>query len=574
MPRACATRTIGSLEVDDQVELHQLLDWQVARFFALKNPANVDANQAIPICNADIIAHQATGHGSLAPRETGGQRVAGGQCEDLFVSAEEERVGSDYERTSTQLNHRCKDAIEVALGAGMQEIELQSKLASRCLKVSRLDLGTGIGRIDERCHDGCHGHHLVQHFYLLLHQLRGQVAHARDIATWSVEARDKSNRDRVGRSRENDRNPRGRRSCCECRRSACCGNRRHLMLHQLGRQERQSIVLTLSPAVFDRHVPTFDETRFAQALTECARHEAVCAIRRFVVKPSDYWHRRGLLRLRGERPRSYPAADKGNEIAPSHRPLPSSGASIVSANEYFDRGANRVNELVLDFALPASLFVGTVSTPRDQLLQQGPLVLALLIGIVGLYVIVLLLGRQLFRHAMGVAALQAITVCFSAGPYFGPAVLTPVYGASSAVAISMIAIILNIVIVPMTLVLIEISRGTESSAAKSSIASLVGPALVNAVKAPFVWAPLLAVALVFLGVSVPPLVDSALSLIGQATGGVALFVAGLMIAAHKVIFNLEVGANTVLKMLVQPAVFFCWRWHSVSSRRSCTRACF
>jgi predicted permease len=179
--------------------------------------------------------------------------------------------------------------------------------------------------------------------------------------------------------------------------------------------------------------------------------------------------------------------------------------------------------------------------------------LALLIGIVGLYIIVLLLGRQLFRHAMGLAALQAITVCFSAGRYFGPAVLTPVYGASSAVAISMIAIILNIVIVPMTLVLIEISRGTESSEAKS-IASLVGSALANAVKTPFVWAPLLAVALVLVGVRVPHLVDSALSLIGQATGGVALFVAGLMIAAHKVIFNLEVGVNTVLKMLVQPAV--------------------
>jgi Membrane transport protein len=192
------------------------------------------------------------------------------------------------------------------------------------------------------------------------------------------------------------------------------------------------------------------------------------------------------------------------------------GYAAGRAKEFDSDQVAGINELVLDFALPASLFVGTVSTPRDQLLQQGPLVLALLIGIVGLYVIVLLLGRQLFRHAMGVAALQAITVCFSAGPYFGPAVLTPVYGASSAVAISMIAIILNIVIVPMTLVLIEISRGTESSAAKSSIASLVGPALVNAVKAPFVWAPLLAVALVFVGVSVPPLVDSALSLIGSS----------------------------------------------------------
>jgi malonate transporter and related proteins len=231
------------------------------------------------------------------------------------------------------------------------------------------------------------------------------------------------------------------------------------------------------------------------------------------------------------------------------------GYAAGRAKEFGRDQVAGINELVLDFALPASLFVGTVSTPREQLLQQGPFVLALLVGIVGLYVIVLLLGRQLFRHAMGLAALQAITVCFSAGPYFGPAVLTPVYGASSAVAISMIAIILNIVIVPMTLILIEVSRGTEGSEVKS-IASLVGPALANAVKTPFVWAPLLAVALVLVGVRVPHLVDSALNLIGQATGGVALFVAGLMIAAHKVTFNLEVVVNTVLKMLVQPAVFF------------------
>jgi malonate transporter and related proteins len=214
-----------------------------------------------------------------------------------------------------------------------------------------------------------------------------------------------------------------------------------------------------------------------------------------------------------------------------------------------------INELVLDFALPASLFVGTVSTPRHQLLQQGPLLLAMLIGIVGLYVTVLLVGMRLFRHGLGVAALEAITVCFCAGPYFGPAVLIPIYGASAAVAISMIAIILNIVIVPTTMVLVGISQAAGGRAG-SSIGALIGSALVNAVKAPFVWAPLLAVALVIVGVRVPSPVDAALGLIGHATGGVALFVAGVTIAARKVILTLEVGVNAVLKMLVQPALFF------------------
>jgi hypothetical protein len=84
--RHVEAKRLGSLEVDDQLEIRHLLDRQVARFFALKNPANVDANQAIPIRDADIIAHQATGHGGLAPCENGGKRVAGGQCEDLFLS--------------------------------------------------------------------------------------------------------------------------------------------------------------------------------------------------------------------------------------------------------------------------------------------------------------------------------------------------------------------------------------------------------------------------------------------------------------------------------------------------------
>jgi malonate transporter and related proteins len=232
------------------------------------------------------------------------------------------------------------------------------------------------------------------------------------------------------------------------------------------------------------------------------------------------------------------------------------GYAAGRAKEFDSEQVAGINELVLDFALPASLFVGTVSTPRDQLLQQGPLLLAMLIAMVGLYVIVFLLGRHLFQHASGVAALQAITVSFGAGPYFGPAVLSPTYGVSSDVAISMMALILNVIIVPMTLILVDMSGKTAVPGGNVSIGSFVGAALVNAIRKPFVWAPLLAAALVLIGVRTPHLFDSMLSLIGHATGGVALFAAGLTIAARNVVLNLEVGVNTVFKMLVQPVAFF------------------
>jgi malonate transporter and related proteins len=55
---------------------------------------------------------------------------------------------------------------------------------------------------------------------------------------------------------------------------------------------------------------------------------------------------------------------------------------------------------------------------------------------------------------------------------------------------------------------------------------------------------------------VPAVVDSGLGLIGHATSGVALFVAGITIATSKIILNLEVGVNAILKMVVLPVFCF------------------
>jgi malonate transporter and related proteins len=232
------------------------------------------------------------------------------------------------------------------------------------------------------------------------------------------------------------------------------------------------------------------------------------------------------------------------------------GYAAGRTNQFDSHQVAGINELVLNFAVPASLFFGTVGVSRTQLLRETPLLMAMLVSLVGMYIVVFLLGKILFRHTVGGAALQAIAVSFTAGPFFGPAVLIPIYGTSSAVAISMIALILNIVIVPATLVLLGISLPPAESGIKSPAVALLGSALVRAIKAPFVWVPLVAFALVLAGVNVPAVVDSALGLIGHATSGVALFVAGITIATSKIILNLEVGVNAVLKMVVLPVFCF------------------
>ena len=116
--------------------------------------------------------------------------------------------------------------------------------------------------------------------------------------------------------REDDRNRRGRRLGRQRRCAAGRGNHGHLTANQIGRQCRQSIVLTLRPAIFDRHVAAFDIAGFAQALAECAPRSGAYSAGRPAIEKPDHRHRR-LLRARRQRPRRR-AAEPRDELAPSH----------------------------------------------------------------------------------------------------------------------------------------------------------------------------------------------------------------------------------------------------------------
>jgi predicted permease len=64
--------------------------------------------------------------------------------------------------------------------------------------------------------------------------------------------------------------------------------------------------------------------------------------------------------------------------------------------------------------------------------------------------------------------------------------------------------------------------------------------------------PLLAALLVLCGVRVPQIINNMLLMIGQTTAELGIFTAGLTLAAHRIIVNVEVATASLLKMLVQP----------------------
>ena len=48
-----------------------------------------------------------------------------GQCHELFALAEEEQVAPDEERAGVQVDEACEGGVDLAFGAGLEDLELQ-----------------------------------------------------------------------------------------------------------------------------------------------------------------------------------------------------------------------------------------------------------------------------------------------------------------------------------------------------------------------------------------------------------------------------------------------------------------
>ena len=66
-------------------------------------------------------------------------------------------------------------------------------------------------------------------------------------------------------------------------------------------------------------------------------------------------------------------------------------------HDFDTRQASVLNSMVMLYALPLSLFAGMVGISRDQVLSQGPLAFAILLGMAGGYAIVFFISHYPLR---------------------------------------------------------------------------------------------------------------------------------------------------------------------------------
>ena len=221
--------------------------------------------------------------------------------------------------------------------------------------------------------------------------------------------------------------------------------------------------------------------------------------------------------------------------------------------EFNAANARSLNQFVLNYALPAGLFVSIVKADRAMLFSDIRLSLVSLGVIVGCYFWSYFSCLKFFKHSKAEASIAGLVGGAPTVGYLGFAVLEPIYGTSATVGlvVAVVAIVVNAVTIPLALCLLN--PGRQSAAAAGNPPVKPSNALLNALKEPVCWSPILAVLIVLTGFRFPGSLDPVFNLIANANAGVAVFAAGITLSTNKFEFNAEVLYNSFVKLIFMPA---------------------
>jgi malonate transporter len=210
-----------------------------------------------------------------------------------------------------------------------------------------------------------------------------------------------------------------------------------------------------------------------------------------------------------------------------------------------------LNALVMNFALPASLFVATASAPRGEMIRQGPLFAILGVVMLLLYLIWYLFQRHVSKSSKAEASLQALTVAFPNLAGVGLPIASAILGPTKTVPVAVALAAGSILVSPLTLLLLELSGGNEQTNAETSTVR-VRHALRHALTKPVVMAPVLGILFSLSGLSLGAVTVASLMLIGQSAAGMALFLTGLILSAQSFRLDWKVVGATGTADVIRP----------------------
>ena len=192
--------------------------------------------------------------------------------------------------------------------------------------------------------------------------------------------------------------------------------------------------------------------------------------------------------------------------------------------------------VVIRFALPFHLFIGALNTHPDKI-KNFTFMAVLVIGLMGSYILTLLISRYVFRHDIKTSAIQSLVCAFPDMAYFGAPVLAVLIGPEGFLGVLIGNLVTSVLMIPLTIIL-----------------RLILQNLFKAVRNPIVWIPISGVLLSLAGVQLPHMLSMPIEMVGKVAGGLSLFALGLLFYGERPTVNIQTCTNISIKNLLQPAM--------------------
>ena len=224
------------------------------------------------------------------------------------------------------------------------------------------------------------------------------------------------------------------------------------------------------------------------------------------------------------------------------------------AGAFSGQDARVLNKVVLNYALPCALFVSIVKANRAMLAVDAKLTAIAFIVLIACFYMVYYVFKFYKGNTSADAAIAALVSGSPTFGFLGFAVLEPIFGTSASVGlvIAIVAIEVNAIGIPIGLCLLNNANAAAAAAQNGGKKPNPWGPVINALKQPVAWAPILAVILVLCGVKWPASLNPSFTLMAGANASLACFAAGITLSSVKVSLNAQVWLGAFLRLIATP----------------------
>lgn len=210
-------------------------------------------------------------------------------------------------------------------------------------------------------------------------------------------------------------------------------------------------------------------------------------------------------------------------------------------NDKYDGG---FSIYILNFSLPLLLF-NTVSNANLSQLLDPKMNITFIIGLLGMFILTFLVHKLIFKRNLQESAQTAFLCSYPNTAFLGIPLMLAIVGTQAMIPIVVSNIIVGVLIIPLTLILIEIGLVGINHISYRKV-------MLKIFKTPLITLSFTGLIFAILQIKLPQAIQHSFELVGSSTPGISLFTLGLIISRFKITPTKIAWLNVFFKNILHP----------------------